>query len=552
MVEKGRNLWYNVKKMFAQERGVLCMIKSITMKNCATYTEDGAKIENCQKVNFFYGPNGSGKSTISNFLQNPMAVQYSKCAIEWENDAKLDVVVYNREFRERNFQENIDGVFTLGQATIEEIETLEKMKEQRSQLSDTLTTRETSLKKKIDEESAYRISFRDSVWDRILKPNETVFQDAFAGFRSSKEKFRDEVLRRYQISHSSSDSRESLIAKAQTLFSKKPERCDPIPLLSDEIITLISEIERVDVWKKIVVGNSDLPIGRLIEDLGNADWVSQGRKHIGEGEIGPFCQQSTLSDEFKKQLDAFFSGEYEKDVKAIKTFKESYVSKTDELIAYLSGLITSLKLYAASRIDEEKLISAVELLRGYFSQNKAEIQMKEQEPSRVVSLLETSSLMEAIKQLIADGNTSIALHNAMVDNFTIEKNSLISDIWSFLLSENESWISGYLSSIEDYKKAKTGIQRGINVFKEQLEELTSKIIEAGRNVTSVQPTVDEINRSLLSYGFTNFKIVPSPVKANAYQIQRMDGTLVSNTLSEGEETFELNQIVRTAQKGDLR
>ena len=173
------------------------------MKNCATYTEEGAKIENCQKVNFFYGPNGSGKSTISNFLQNPMASQYSKCAIEWENDAKLDVVVYNREFRERNFQENIAGVFTLGQATIEEIEALEKMKEQRSQLSDTLTTRENSLKKKIEEESTYKMSFRDSVWERILKPNEAVFQDAFAGFRSSKEKFRDEVLRRYQISHSS-------------------------------------------------------------------------------------------------------------------------------------------------------------------------------------------------------------------------------------------------------------------------------------------------------------------------------------------------------------
>ncbi|MGI6237975.1 MAG: AAA family ATPase, partial [Candidatus Excrementavichristensenella sp.] len=39
------------------------------------------------------------------------------------------------------------------------------------------------------------------------------------------------------------------------------------------------------------------------------------------------------------------------------------------------------------------------------------------------------------------------------------------------------------------------------------------------------------------YGFTNFKIVPSPVQPNAYQIQRIDGTLATNTLSEGEETF---------------
>ncbi len=44
------------------------MIKSIKMKKCATYSTDGAVIENCQKVNIFYGPNGSEKSTISNFL----------------------------------------------------------------------------------------------------------------------------------------------------------------------------------------------------------------------------------------------------------------------------------------------------------------------------------------------------------------------------------------------------------------------------------------------------------------------------------------------------
>ena len=46
------------------------MIKSIVMKKCATYSEEGAIIDNCQKINFFYGANGSGKSTIGNYLQN--------------------------------------------------------------------------------------------------------------------------------------------------------------------------------------------------------------------------------------------------------------------------------------------------------------------------------------------------------------------------------------------------------------------------------------------------------------------------------------------------
>lgn len=139
------------------------MIKAIKLKNCATYPSVGTSIENCQKVNFFYGPNGSGKSTISNFLYNPTGSQYRECEIEWENNAAVDVVVYNREFRVRNFKENIAGVFTLGQATIEDIQALEEMKEQRTKKNEDYTTRGNTLQKKIQEEIAYKATFRDTV-----------------------------------------------------------------------------------------------------------------------------------------------------------------------------------------------------------------------------------------------------------------------------------------------------------------------------------------------------------------------------------------------------
>ena len=106
------------------------MIKSIRMQNCATYPAEGVVIEDCQKVNFFYGPNGSGKSTISNFLYNQIAPDYALCEIKWENETPTDVVVYNRDFRTRHFKEDIDGVFTLGEATIEEINALDEMKKE--------------------------------------------------------------------------------------------------------------------------------------------------------------------------------------------------------------------------------------------------------------------------------------------------------------------------------------------------------------------------------------------------------------------------------------
>lgn len=513
------------------------MIKTIKLKNCATYLSEGTSIENCQKINFFYGPNGSGKSTISNFLQDPTDLLYRECIIEWENDTAVDIMVYNRRFRERNFKENIAGVFTLGQATIEDIRALEEMKEQRAKKNEDYTTRGNTLQKKLQEEIAYNATFRDTVWERILKPNEADFQEAFSGFRNNKERFRDEVLRRYQISHSSTETRDALLVRAKTLFARKPEKCPIIPFVLDNIVEQIAEIETAAIWSKVIVGNRDLPIGRLIEVLDNADWVSQGRKHLREDGICPFCQKQTITDELKNQLDAFFSGEYEQDVSLIKQFIGQYSSYTDELLSRIKTLRTSLGSYPAAGIEASKIDSIIELLNGYFSKNKAEMLIKEKEPGRIISLTETAATTSSMKQLVINGNAAVTKHNEMVDNYTSEKDTLVADIWVFLMDENEALIAGYLNDIETFTKAKKGIQKGIDVCKQQLDDLDGKIVEAGKNITSVQPTVDEINRSLKSYGFTNFKIVPSPAQPNAYQIQRMDGTLATNTLSEGEETF---------------
>jgi wobble nucleotide-excising tRNase len=63
-----------------------------------------------------------------------------------------------------------------------------------------------------------------------------------------------------------------------------------------------------------------------------------------------------------------------------------------------------------------------------------------------------------------------------------------------------------------------------------------EIKNLSKNVTSIQPTINEINRLLKSYGFLNFEIVPT-TEEGFYQIQREDGTIAETTLSEGEITF---------------
>ena len=95
------------------------MINSIEIKNIATFDSVHGIITDLKKVNFFYGANGSGKTTISRVLANPSSYHESK--ISWENDEEGDIIVYNHDFVNRNFNSSseIPGIYTLGEGSIE-------------------------------------------------------------------------------------------------------------------------------------------------------------------------------------------------------------------------------------------------------------------------------------------------------------------------------------------------------------------------------------------------------------------------------------------------
>lgn len=513
------------------------MIKSIVMKKCATYSEEGAIIDNCPKINFFYGANGSGKSTIGNYLQNQSDNSYSSCQINWEADTPTEIIVYNREFRRRNFKENIAGVFTLGQATIEEIKALDEMKEERERKKAELTTRRTTLQNTLAEELTLKETFKKNVWNKIFKPNDDDFQEAFSGSRNSQEKFMQQILSRHAHPHSSTETRASLKLRAATLFTTKPERCSMFPLEYDALIHELTLIENDAIWNKIIIGNKDLPIAKLIEHFGNADWINQGREYIDRNGICPFCQQKTLTQEFIGELNSFFSGEYEQDIANLKNLTNRYKTAIETFTALINSALTNEDSIKIGKLDIEKY----KILRDSFvasvSTNLTEMVSKQKEAGKKIILIDNSSIIKELLQLLKESNAIISKHNEMVEHYETEKAKLVNDVWDFLLCEHETLISTYIRSSHTLKLKRDGIKGGISTGEHSLSELENKIVEAGKNVTSVQPAVDEINRSLQAYGFTNFQIVSSPVLANSYQIQRLDGELATSTLSEGEETF---------------
>ena len=62
--------------------------------------------------------------------------KYPECFIDWADDTPLDVLAYNKDFLDRNFVENMPGIFTLGEATIEEEKIIKEKNEQLNKIEE--------------------------------------------------------------------------------------------------------------------------------------------------------------------------------------------------------------------------------------------------------------------------------------------------------------------------------------------------------------------------------------------------------------------------------
>ena len=513
------------------------MIKSITIKNIATFNFDGIDISNLKKINFIYGANGTGKTTISNFILEPDNPIFADCSIQWANDIQESVLIYNKKFREQNFGKgSLDGVFTLGQATKEEIEEIEHKRIELEKLKQKgIKKKETLEKLEIDKEDRVN-EFSEYVWRSIYKKYETHFKEAFKGSINSKKKFKNKLIDEYQKEQPETvSSLDELYKRAKTLFGSIPEHLYPLPIPNYE---QICNIETDKIWLKKIIGKEDVEIAKLIQRLNINDWVNEGQKYIQQdSDICPFCQQNTITTDFKKQLEEYFDETFKADINSIKSYSEEYIRLSENLVNELSQIENNEKENKNTKIDIDLFSSLLKTLSNQFSTNKERLSTKLKEPSRSIELLSTDNQLEKIKNLIENTNEKIKKHNNIVENYEEEKHKLIQDIWFYIISENKVIIDNFVKKDNGLQKGIEALNRQVDDLRKQYLNLNNEIKEANKNITSVQPTVDAINDILDAYGFQSFKIVPSTLNENQYQIQREDGSIAESTLSEGEITF---------------
>lgn len=533
-----------------QQQNISSGISQISLKKVATFDENGASFKDLNSINFIYGANGSGKTTTSSFLknlaENGIEDKFASSKIVWYNNESLKIEVYNKQFKEEQFRNSqVKGIFTLGKKTNENLEKIESKKESINKENEKKIKNKESLKKITQEKEKEEKDFTDSCWEKLYKKFEEDFKETLEGFKR-KEKFKEKILKEFEndkYNQSEIVGLEKLKEKIEIVFG---ENQTELALLECDL-TDFDSIENHSIWEQKIVGSGGVAIADLIKKLSNEDWVAQGREYVKDNSICPFCQKETITEEFKKQLESYFDTSYQESTDTIKKMKEDYTNKTDEALERLNEVIKT----EQNKLDTENLKRIIETLRSKINANQQKMLDKGKEMSRSFKLDNTKNEIDAIKDLIAKANERITNHNETIKNIEKQKKSCKEQTWKFLINEFKSNIQEYNKKYCDLEKGINNLEKEISENQEKVKKLENEIKELEKNMVSIKPIVNKINTLLKGYGFTNFGLACTEDE-KFYRIQREDGQLVGETLSEGEVTFITFLYYYHLAKGSLK
>ena len=77
------------------------MIESIRIQDEASFGSDPQVLAGLSHNNFIFGANGTGKTTVSRIIASES--EFPHCRVTWRGGTKLETLVYNRDFVEKNF-----------------------------------------------------------------------------------------------------------------------------------------------------------------------------------------------------------------------------------------------------------------------------------------------------------------------------------------------------------------------------------------------------------------------------------------------------------------
>ena len=524
------------------------MIQNVRVDEIPCFGAGSPALEPLAQITFVYGPNGAGKSSIAKKLH---------ATGEIESAPEL----FDKEFVQRLLRpdQRMPGVFVIRdgdpevQSRIDELvgATSQDGKNERQGEIEAAEKEVDKLKRTIEkkkqtiEES--EVEATSKLWKERKKLPEKL-QDAFEGFKGSKEKNFEEAVR---IRKTTSDKDVKTEKELLETYDKLGEG-GAQPLIKLAQLDAIGELtsKQVEVLKEPIKSRDETSFGEFTRRLGNSDWVRQGLSFLGDSQGHcPFCQQS-VEEHTVAAITALFDEFYEAQVQDVREILRDEESRAQKVRAFRSQI-------GESSLDEiPNILKAVDALQSRLDARIQNVESKLAAPTSHVELSSAEDFVDHLHELITDANSRVEEVNALHRDRERAKRDLRNEVWRYYV---HSCVSNELSKHEGVttgpQKALAGLDSKIVYSKQLLQDRKEELLSLQSKLTSAIPTVEEINRTLRSLGFLSFSIEHIG-EDDSYQLVREDGSIASDTLSEGERTlvsflYYYHKLIRSNQDKSL-
>ncbi len=499
------------------------MIKQIDL-NIATYR--GVSIAP-KKVNYIFGANGTGKTSLARVISAHQ--NFPECKLTWDAET-LPAYVYNKDFVKANFgQDSIKGIFTLGTGVPEaksEIDGIRQKIKEQSDLKNNYKTSELERQTVLTTEENELIEY---CWSTKLKYDKS-FKSSMTGGLDSKKKFKEKCVFELLNNKAAHTKFDTLVSKYATLFAKEQSQIPNAPSIQ---LNGIDILETSPTLQNAILGQTESIFSKLISNLGNIDWVREGldyHANVPNGEC-PFCQQ-LIKPDLLKEIQSIFDDAYKESLKSFKSQKQQYEQKTAEILKALNEALALI----VPGFQYNDLAALIIKIESCAAGNKSKLEKKEKEQKESISLEPISNLITLAIAEVSGCQAAITEYNAMISNIKQGRIDLSSEVWKFIVEEMRTELESRVKRLDGVKRGIESIQAKISTCDTAILGFEQEIKTREAQISSVEHSVNEINRILRSFQFKGFALEKAIIPGH-YKLIRPDGTEVKDSLSEGESTF---------------
>ena len=475
-------------------------------------------------INFFFGRNGAGKSTISEMIQ-------ANTGLTWRSGQTADdynVLAYDQQFISNHFSnfDDLAGVFTLNKVNIETQKKLDQLAKDKDKLLGELGKKNEA----IDQKSQARADLKTDSQTRMMRLTEAVrkkFELAMTGKKIAKT-FCPEVERKQPVQHT-----EDEIMELYSVAYEKNAQTYPLLKKSNEYPGKY-DLSGASLLSDPIVSTSDTQFARVMEKLGNTDWVKEGHaKYLKKADgICPFCHNPLDHQHFERELRDCFDEEYQDSVDAVAAFQSAYTSMTGEMIRVLDENTSSDFPRADFTVYKEKL----ERLKTIIQNNLQLIQKKVDKPAERGELQDIDTLVGELDAIIDKINALIKINN---DAYSKKKETKIQCdkmMWEHLAFLVKDEIADYKAKDDAIASEIKTIEKEKGILRQSYLEKEAEAKKESGNTVNTDEAYESMNAMLKDSGFQGFSLRKKPGTKNRYEVVR-DGNKPVKKLSEGERNF---------------